>query len=92
MLDGIARSVVDGDRARQIAVVTGAGVFVVDAEQVTARRVPIFDPLLHVADLSLTGVRVADDRRVTVDVDAARRRCSSVLRPRLSVRANGSWT
>ncbi|HMS75210.1 acyl-CoA dehydrogenase family protein [Gordonia sp. (in: high G+C Gram-positive bacteria)] len=74
VLDGIARSVVDGDRARQIAVVTGAGVFVVDAEQVTARRVPIFDPLLHVADLSFTGVRVADDRRVTVDVDAARRR------------------
>ncbi|MFZ2239859.1 MAG: acyl-CoA dehydrogenase family protein [Gordonia amarae] len=74
VLDGVASSVLDGDRAGRIAVVTGAGVFIVDADQVTARRVPVFDPLLHVADLSFSGVRVADDRRVHTDVESARHR------------------
>ena len=74
VLDGMAPAVLDGDRAGRIAVVTDAGVFVVDAAQVTARRVPVFDPLLHVADLSFAGVRVADDRRVRADVESARHR------------------
>ena len=72
-LDGVARAVLDGDRARSIAVATTAGVFLVDADQVTARRVPVFDPLLHVADLTFDAV-VADHRRVAADVESARRR------------------
>ena len=71
MLDGTARHVLDGDRASRLAVVTDAGVFVVASNQVSARRSTVFDPVLHVADLSFAGVRVPDTDRLTVDAERA---------------------
>ncbi len=64
ILDGTARHVLDGDRAERFAVSTPAGVFVVGAEQVSNRRVPVFDPVLHVAEVTFDGVRVGRDDRV----------------------------
>lgn len=72
VLDGTARHVLDGDRVDQLAVVTEAGVFVADAGQVSARRESVFDPVLHVADLSFHGVRVPDSDRLPVDREHAR--------------------
>ncbi|OBK48338.1 acyl-CoA dehydrogenase family protein [Mycobacterium kubicae] len=72
VLDGTARHVLDGDRVDQLAVVTEAGVFLVEAGQVLARRESVFDPVLHVADLSFREVRVPDGARLTVDADRAR--------------------
>ncbi|RAV07059.1 acyl-CoA dehydrogenase [Mycolicibacterium sp. GF69] len=72
VLNGTARHVLDGDRAERLAVVTGAGVFVVDADEVTARRSPVFDPVLHVAEVSFADVRVPDTARVAVDAERAR--------------------
>lgn len=72
LLDGIARQVLDGDRAECFAVVTGEGVFVVPADAVTASRLPVFDPLLHVADVSFVGVRVGDGARSDADPGRAR--------------------
>jgi alkylation response protein AidB-like acyl-CoA dehydrogenase len=63
-LTGTARQVLDGDRADLLAVVTGAGVFVVPAAAVRATRTPALDPLLHLADVAFHGVRVGDDARV----------------------------
>ena len=71
ILDGVARFVLDGDRADQIAVVTAAGVFVVDADHATARRLATFDPVLHVADLWFTGVPVAEENRIGTDCQRA---------------------
>ena len=71
VLDGTARHVLDGDRADRLAVVTGAGVFIVASNQVAARRVAAFDPVLHVADVSFGEVRVPDSARVTVDRERA---------------------
>ncbi|OBI43134.1 acyl-CoA dehydrogenase [Mycobacterium kyorinense] len=71
VLDGTARHVLDGDRAEQLAVVTDAAVFIVDAGAVTARRTSVFDPVLHVADVTFAGVRVPDADRVSVDTDRA---------------------
>jgi alkylation response protein AidB-like acyl-CoA dehydrogenase len=71
VLDGIARNVVDGDRADRLAVVTEAGVFLVDAAEVSSRRSPVFDPVLHVAEVSFPGVRVADAARVHADAEKA---------------------
>ena len=70
-LMGVARFVLDGDRADQIAVVTAAGVFVVDADHATARRLATFDPVLHVADLWFTGVPVAEENRIATDCQRA---------------------
>jgi alkylation response protein AidB-like acyl-CoA dehydrogenase len=70
VLDGTARHVLDGDRAERLAVVTPAGVFVVGAEQVSARRVQVFDPVLHVAEVTFDGLRVGHDDRVA-DADVA---------------------
>ncbi len=67
LLNGTARHVLDGDRAQQLAVVTGAGVFVVAADEVVARRNSVFDPVLHVADVAFAGVRVADADRLHTD-------------------------
>ncbi len=79
-LDGAVRNVVDGDRADELAVVatilgsdasTGApdelAVFVVprDAAGLTTVRTPAFDYLVHIADLTASGVEVAADRRLT---------------------------
>ncbi|MGG7104155.1 acyl-CoA dehydrogenase family protein [Rhodococcus sp. 24CO] len=66
-LDGTAHRVLDGDRAEKLAVVTSAGVFVVPAGDVTATRSPIFDPVLHVAEVSFDGVRVGVDQRSSAD-------------------------
>ncbi|BBX95011.1 acyl-CoA dehydrogenase family protein [Mycobacterium lacus] len=71
VLDGSARHVLDGDRADKLAVVTDAGVFIVGSDQVSARRCAVFDPVLHVADLSFCGVRVPDSVRVTADRERA---------------------
>ncbi|CAM4180736.1 Acyl-CoA dehydrogenase [Mycobacterium basiliense] len=72
LLDGTARHVLDGDRVDRLAVVTDAGVFVVDASRVSARRESVFDPVLHVADLSFCDVRLPDRARVAVDRERAR--------------------
>src|ERR1700746_2079235 len=71
VLDGTARGVLDGDRVDRLAVVTDAGVFVVASNQVSARRSVVFDPVLHVADLSFCEVRCADSERLTVDSERA---------------------
>ena len=72
VLSGTDRFVLDGDRAERLAVVTPAGVFLVNAEDVTARRVDVFDPVLHVAEVSFAGVHVADADRLPVDTERAR--------------------
>ena len=72
VLTGTDRFVLDGDRAERLAVVTAAGVFLVDADDVTSRRVDVFDPVLHVAEVSLVGVHVADTERQLVDAERAR--------------------
>jgi alkylation response protein AidB-like acyl-CoA dehydrogenase len=72
VLTGTDRFVLDGDRAERLVVVTAAGVFLIDADDVTARRVDVFDPVLHVAEVSLVGVHVADTDRLPVDSERAR--------------------
>ncbi|WP_396927973.1 acyl-CoA dehydrogenase family protein [Mycolicibacterium sp.] len=72
VLTGTSRYVLDGDRAQKLAVVTDAGVFLVDASVATATRVPVFDPVMHVADLAFPGVVVSDDDRVHADPERAR--------------------
>ncbi|MBO0855591.1 MAG: acyl-CoA dehydrogenase family protein [Nocardia sp.] len=72
VLSGTAGYVLDGDRAEQFAVVTGAGVFVVPASDVRSRRRVIFDPVLHVAEVNFDGVRVGHDRCTGVDAARAR--------------------
>jgi alkylation response protein AidB-like acyl-CoA dehydrogenase len=71
VLDGTARHVLDGDRADRLAVVTPAGVFVVGAEQVSARRVSVFDPVLHVAEVTFDRVPVGHRERIAA-ADATR--------------------
>ncbi|WP_156687169.1 acyl-CoA dehydrogenase family protein [Mycobacterium sp. Marseille-P9652] len=71
VLAGTARHVLDGDRADRLAVVTDAGVFLAPASQVSARRAGVFDPVLHVADLTFADVHVGDDARLTVDRERA---------------------
>jgi alkylation response protein AidB-like acyl-CoA dehydrogenase len=71
VLTGTDRFVLDGDRAERLAVVTPAGVFLVDADQVTTRRVDTFDPVLHVAEVSLLGAHVADTDRLPADTERA---------------------
>src|SRR5690625_2103233 len=66
VLDGTALHVLDGDRADRLAVVADAGVFLVDAAAVTARQSSVFDPTLHVADVSFAGVEVPDSARVQI--------------------------
>ncbi|OSC39954.1 acyl-CoA dehydrogenase family protein [Mycobacterium decipiens] len=72
VLDGTARHILDGDRVDRLAVATDAGVFIAGAGQASARREAVFDPVLHVADLSFCEVRVPDSARVTVDRERAR--------------------
>lgn len=72
VLDGVARFVLDADRAQRLAVVTDAGVFVVDGNRVSARRIAVFDPVLHVADLIFDGVRVGEKDRIVADAERAR--------------------
>jgi alkylation response protein AidB-like acyl-CoA dehydrogenase len=71
VLTGTDRFVLDGDRAERFAVVTPAGVFFVGADQISARRVDVFDPVLHVAEVSFAGVHVEDSERATADTERA---------------------
>ena len=71
VLDGTARHVLDGDRAERLAVVTEAGVFVLDAGDAVVRRTPVFDPVLHIVEVSLSGVQVPDSDRVHDDSEKA---------------------
>src|ERR1700704_2008988 len=70
-LYGTAHHVLDGDRAERLAVVTDAGVFVIDAGEAVVRRSPVFDPVLHIAEVSFDGVHVPDTDRVHVDAERA---------------------
>lgn len=72
VLTGTDRFVLDGDRAERLAVVTPAGVFLVDAQHTTTRRIDVFDPVLHVAEVSFVGVHVADTERLPADTERAR--------------------
>ncbi|MDX6745150.1 acyl-CoA dehydrogenase family protein [Actinocorallia sp. A-T 12471] len=72
LLSGTARHVLDGDRAERFAVVTGAGVFAVPADRVTVVPTPVFDPLLHVAEVTFDGVRVTEAERGSVGADEVR--------------------
>jgi alkylation response protein AidB-like acyl-CoA dehydrogenase len=72
VLSGTARHVLDGDRAQRMAVVTDGGVFLVDATTVTSTRSEVFDPALHVADVSFAGLRVPDSDRLDTDPESAR--------------------
>jgi alkylation response protein AidB-like acyl-CoA dehydrogenase len=75
VLDGTGRYVLDGDRADWLAVVTDAAVFVVNADEaagrLSRRRSLVFDPVLHVADLTFDGLRLPDCARVAVDTERA---------------------
>jgi len=72
VLDGTAHHVLDGDRADRLAVVTDAGVFIVDTGEAVARRSPVFDPVLHIAEVSFGAVHVPDSDRVHTDPEKAR--------------------
>ncbi|OBC01053.1 acyl-CoA dehydrogenase [Mycobacterium sp. 852013-50091_SCH5140682] len=72
VLNGTAPHVLDGDRVQALAVVTGAGVFLVPAAAVRARRTPVFDPVLHIAEVAFDGVHVPDTDRMRVDSEKAR--------------------
>jgi alkylation response protein AidB-like acyl-CoA dehydrogenase len=72
VLDGTAHHVLDGDRAERLAVVTEAGVFLVDADVALVRRSPVFDPVLHIAEVSFSDVHVPDSDRMHVDAEKAR--------------------
>lgn len=72
VLNGTARHVLDGDRAEKLAVVTDGGVFLVDWSAITVSRNPVFDPVLHVADVTFADVRVADGDRLPADPERAR--------------------
>ncbi|MEV0674283.1 acyl-CoA dehydrogenase family protein [Mycobacterium sp. NPDC050441] len=71
VLSGTARHVLDGDRAQNLAVVTDGGVFLVDAAKAVVVRSSIFDPVLHVAEVSFDNVHVDDTDRVHVDTEKA---------------------
>ena len=71
VLEGTTHFVLDGDRADRLAVVTAAGVFIVDASEVTARRADVFDPVLHVADLRFANVHIPEENRVATDPERA---------------------
>ena len=82
-LDGTSKFVLDGDRAEQLAVVTPAGVFLVDPEggsaatgdrpraAVSARRRDVFDPVLHIAEVTFDRVRVEESDRLDLEPSAA---------------------
>src|SRR4029079_8203783 len=72
ILDGTARHVLDADRAQRLAVVTDGGVFLVGADQVAVGRSKVCDPVLHIADVTFEGVRLADAERLHTDAEKAR--------------------
>ncbi|OPX12739.1 acyl-CoA dehydrogenase family protein [Mycobacterium sp. AT1] len=73
ILNGTCRYVLDADRAERFAVVTAAGVFLIDADDpaVVARRADVFDPVLHVGEVSLVGLHAVDGDRLVVDAQRA---------------------
>ncbi|MCB9416912.1 MAG: acyl-CoA dehydrogenase [Mycolicibacterium sp.] len=71
VLSGTARYVLDGDRAEKFAVVTDGGTFVIDAAHAQVTRTEVFDPVLHVTDVTLADVRVGQDDRVHTDAERA---------------------
>ncbi|WP_029110011.1 acyl-CoA dehydrogenase family protein [Mycobacterium sp. URHD0025] len=71
VLSGTAHHVLDGDRAQNLAVVTDGGVFLVDVAKSVVHRSPIFDPVLHVAEVSFDDVHISDDNRVHADTEKA---------------------
>ncbi|AKS33258.1 acyl-CoA dehydrogenase family protein [Mycolicibacterium goodii] len=72
VLRGTTRHVLDGDRAETLAVVTDAGVFLIDASKADIRRCQVFDPVLHIADVTFDDVAVPDTDRVPSDAEKAR--------------------
>ena len=76
LLEGTAAHVLDGDRADWLAVVTPEGVFAVPgasvSEQVSAVRTPVFDPVLHIAEVSFAQLRVSESDRSPADPELAR--------------------
>ena len=72
VLDGTAKHVLDADRAERLAVVTDGGVFLVGADAVSVRRSKVFDPVLHIADVTFDAVRIADTERLHSDAEKAR--------------------
>ncbi|OLP02348.1 acyl-CoA dehydrogenase [Mycolicibacterium porcinum] len=72
VLSGTAHHVLDGDRAQNLAVVADGGVFLVDATKVAVKRSAVFDPVLHVAEVSFDNVHVDDTDRIHVDTEKAR--------------------
>jgi len=72
VLNGTARHVLDGDRADWLAVVTASGVFVVPAAAAIIRREQVFDPLLHLAEVTFAAVPVGEDAKVDTDPEKAR--------------------
>jgi len=75
-LDGTSKFVLDGDRAEQLAVVTPAGVFLIGSEaaeagSIRARRRDVFDPVLHVAEVTFDRVRVEESDRLDLEPSAA---------------------
>lgn len=70
-LDGTSKFVLDGDRAERLAVVTPAGVFVVNSDVTASRRRDIFDPVLHVAEVTFDRVRVEESDRLDLDPSTA---------------------
>ncbi len=71
VLSGTAHHVLDGDRAQKLAVVTDGGVFLVDAAKAVVHRSPIFDPVLHVAEVCSMTCTISDDDRVYADTEKA---------------------
>src|SRR5215217_4699406 len=72
VLDGTAHHVLDGDRAEKLAVVTEAGVFLVDADAALTRRSNVFDPVLHIADVTFADTHVLFIYRDNVNTEKAR--------------------
>ncbi len=71
VLSGTARYVLDGDRAEKFAVVTDGGTFVIDAARAQVTRTEVFDPVLHVTDVTFADVRVGQEDRVRTDAQRA---------------------
>jgi alkylation response protein AidB-like acyl-CoA dehydrogenase len=60
VFDGAGRFVLDADRADQVALLTGDGIVVRSAAEVTAERLDTFDLGLHVAHVTSAGPGSAD--------------------------------
>ena len=78
VLDGTDRFVLDGDRADRLAVVTPAGVFLSSTPtRSPPARVDVFDPVLHVAEVSFAGAQVRETDRAPARRHRARAPCGA---------------